>query len=125
MKEWNAPTHLLLPLVEARGLALFGFPSDLSFVAAPGTWPFVDEDEMTLADEKAMAEVDEKIGKTAVTSLSPVSDAPIVIDSPEERRLVRKLDGRIMPIVCILYLFACECIDQCSSYCVVWTELCT
>lgn len=25
----------------------------------------------------------------------------------EEKRLVRKLDGRIMPLACILYLFAC------------------
>jgi hypothetical protein len=25
-----------------------------------------------------------------------------------ERRLVRKLDGRILPIACILYLFACS-----------------
>ena len=28
--------------------------------------------------------------------------------SPEERRLVWKLDTRILPIVCILYLFGCE-----------------
>lgn len=27
--------------------------------------------------------------------------------SVEEKRLVRKLDVRIMPIACILYLFAC------------------
>lgn len=26
----------------------------------------------------------------------------------EERRLVRKIDWRIMPIACIMYLFACE-----------------
>lgn len=26
----------------------------------------------------------------------------------EERRLVRKIDLRIMPIACVLYLFACE-----------------
>ena len=25
----------------------------------------------------------------------------------EERRLVRKLDARILPIACLLYLFAC------------------
>ena len=25
----------------------------------------------------------------------------------EERQLVRKLDGRILPIACLLYLFAC------------------
>ena len=28
---------------------------------------------------------------------------------PEEKSLVRKLDTRIMPLACILYLFACEC----------------
>ena len=27
--------------------------------------------------------------------------------TPEERKLVRKLDGRIMPLACVLYLFAC------------------
>ena len=27
--------------------------------------------------------------------------------SPEEKRLVRKLDTRILPVACILYLFAC------------------
>jgi hypothetical protein len=26
----------------------------------------------------------------------------------EERRLVRKIDGRILPIACVLYLFACS-----------------
>lgn len=30
----------------------------------------------------------------------------------EERQLVRKLDMRIMPMACILYLFACECLFQ-------------
>ena len=25
----------------------------------------------------------------------------------DERRLVRKIDGRILPITCVLYLFAC------------------
>ena len=28
--------------------------------------------------------------------------------STEEKRLVRKLDARILPIVCLLYLFACK-----------------
>lgn len=28
--------------------------------------------------------------------------------TPEERKLVRKLDERIMPLACILYLFACK-----------------
>ena len=28
--------------------------------------------------------------------------------SVEERHLVRKLDGRILPIACLMYLFACQ-----------------
>ena len=28
--------------------------------------------------------------------------------TPEEKRLVRKLDRRILPIVCLMYLFACK-----------------
>lgn len=27
--------------------------------------------------------------------------------SPEERRLIAKLDKRILPIVCLMYLFSC------------------
>ncbi len=34
----------------------------------------------------------------------------------EEKRLVRKLDTRILPIVCILYLFACESTDAFYSH---------
>lgn len=26
----------------------------------------------------------------------------------EERKLVRKIDGRILPIACLMYLFACQ-----------------
>jgi hypothetical protein len=32
--------------------------------------------------------------------------------SVEERRLVRKLDCRILPITCLMYLFACQCLDR-------------
>ncbi len=30
------------------------------------------------------------------------------VSEDEERRLVRKLDRRILPIACLLYLFACQ-----------------
>jgi hypothetical protein len=30
-----------------------------------------------------------------------------IATSDEEKRLVRKLDRRILPITCLLYLFAC------------------
>ena len=48
------------------------------------------------------------------TSSPPVSDPPISAvaetfeDTQEERDLVRKLDKRILPITCLLYLFACS-----------------
>ena len=31
------------------------------------------------------------------------------VDDAAERALVRKLDMRILPIACLMYLFACEC----------------
>jgi hypothetical protein len=45
---------------------------------------------------------------------SPGSDeTDLLIPNPDtraqERLLVRKLDLRILPILCLLYLFACEC----------------
>ena len=45
-------------------------------------------------------------------------DDPLIPLDPRaaEKRLLRKLDGRILPITCILYLFACE------SF-VVWNRL--
>jgi hypothetical protein len=33
---------------------------------------------------------------------------PEDLASVEERRLVRKLDRRILPIACVMYLFACQ-----------------
>ena len=33
----------------------------------------------------------------------------------DERKLVRRLDMRIMPVVCVLYLFACKCLS-CATY---------
>ena len=41
------------------------------------------------------------------SSSSPPSNKDFVV-TEEERRLVRRLDMRIMPIACILYLFACK-----------------
>lgn len=39
-------------------------------------------------------------------------------DTQEERNLVRKLDRRILPITCLLYLFAClsfPCVQMLST----------
>lgn len=40
-------------------------------------------------------------------------DDPLIPLDPltAEKRLLRKLDGRILPILCVLYLFACESFD--------------
>jgi hypothetical protein len=35
--------------------------------------------------------------------------------SVEERRLVRKLDRRILPITCLMYLFACQYLGRSTS----------
>lgn len=48
--------------------------------------------------EKADIEELEVLPTTRVSARSP----------DEERRLVRKIDLRIMPIACVLYLFACK-----------------
>ena len=45
---------------------------------------------------------DEKIEISSVASWNNFEHS-----AAEERRLVRKLDGRILPIACLLYLFAC------------------
>lgn len=37
-----------------------------------------------------------------------ISDSVGAQNSKEERKLVRKLDGRILPIACLMYLFARE-----------------
>jgi hypothetical protein len=47
-------------------------------------------------------------GKLEDDRVESASFASFVIDPEEERRLVRKLDNRILPITCLLYLFACE-----------------
>lgn len=41
-------------------------------------------------------------------SHSSLDDFASTISVAEERRLVRKLDRYILPITCLLYLFACK-----------------
>jgi len=58
-------------------------------------------------DEKS----DEKFDEVALESTSIQPDVQVQLEGPasaEERRLVRKLDGRILPIACLMYLFACQ-----------------
>jgi hypothetical protein len=37
------------------------------------------------------------------------NDMPVTSDPTREGKLVRKLDRRILPITCLMYLFACGC----------------
>lgn len=59
------------------------------------------KDEGNFVEEKQAEDVE------GVTDEGEVVSATKFEGTPEERRLVRKLDGRIMPLACILYLFAC------------------
>lgn len=54
--------------------------------------------------EKHASSFDEKAPRRD----SDVVKSESVSMAVEERRLVRKIDWRIMPIACIMYLFACE-----------------
>lgn len=55
-------------------------------------------------DEKASTGTDVDVEKL---DASPTSSSFVTVNSPEERRLVRKLDSRILPIACLLYFFSC------------------
>jgi hypothetical protein len=50
---------------------------------------------------------DPVLTKDAVEEIEASSDAESLRNHTEERQLVRKLDQRILPIACLLYLFAC------------------
>lgn len=51
----------------------------------------------------------EKLDQASDEGNLPDSDhEELVVDALEEKQLVRKLDQRIMPITCMLYLFACS-----------------
>ena len=61
-------------------------------------------------DEKRNAKYDEVAFDTPTVqppAFSPEDPGPGPV-SEEERRLVRKLDRRILPIACLMYLFACQ-----------------
>lgn len=47
------------------------------------------------------------------------------VESEEERRLVRKLDLRILPITCLLYMFACMCSFSNCYLCTRINKLCS
>ena len=51
---------------------------------------------------------DEKHDDQAVIGLYEDVTSDVLIDARAERALVRKLDLRILPILCLMYLAACE-----------------
>lgn len=55
-------------------------------------------------DSKLTTEYDEKLESASESGSQPTDLDRI----REEKRLVRKLDNRILPIACFLYLFACK-----------------
>ena len=59
-------------------------------------------------DEKPDEKPDVKPDEAAFEPSSVQSDVQPRVPSVEERRLLRKLDRRILPITCLLYLFACQ-----------------
>ncbi len=59
------------------------------------------KDEENFVEEKQAEDVD------GVPDEGEMISATRYEGTPEERKLVRKLDGRIMPLACVLYLFAC------------------
>ena len=67
--------------------------------------------------------VDDKVDVEKIEDRS-VRSQSIDEPSPQEKKLVRKLDSRIMPLACILYLFACESLSLCRA-CSGWiTQRC-
>lgn len=56
-------------------------------------------------DDRKRVEADSK--EKAVDGSSSVGEEGVKV-SLEEKRLLRRLDGRILPIACLMYLFACE-----------------
>lgn len=55
-------------------------------------------------DEKGDARFEEE---RVVDWMSPFASLPDTQRLQEEKRLVRKLDRRLMPMLCAMYLFAC------------------
>ena len=60
-------------------------------------------------DEKFQISIREDTGRDVET---PSDTSKSGFTAEDERRLVRKLDMRIMPTVCLIYLFACECLPS-------------
>lgn len=60
-------------------------------------------------DEKLHIKCDEAAVEPPSVQSDVQPEEPV---SVEERRLVRKLDRRILPITCLMYLFACQYLER-------------
>jgi hypothetical protein len=60
-------------------------------------------------DEKLHIKRDEDVTEPQSVQSDVQPEEPV---SVEERRLVRKLDRRILPITCLMYLFACQYLER-------------
>lgn len=67
----------------------------------------IDDDIRKLGVEEGKFDVEDVQVERASSSSSSMQCTEFVV-TDEERRLVRKLDMRIMPILSIVYLFACK-----------------
>ena len=63
-------------------------------------------------DEKLHIKHDEAVTEPQIVRSDAQPEGPV---SVEERRLVRKLDRRILPITCLMYLFACQYLERSTS----------
>jgi hypothetical protein len=70
-------------------------------------------------DEKLDVNPDEAVTELPSVQSDVQPEGPV---SVEERRLVRKLDRRILPITCLMYLFACQYFE--SFALAFWTHCC-
>ena len=72
--------------------------------------PLLEESHLVLHTDDMSSEdqaYDAKDAEKATIERAGSAIESFAEPSPEEKRLVRKLDTRILPVACILYLFAC------------------
>jgi hypothetical protein len=69
--------------------------------------------DLSVSDEEVKIGIDEK---SREAQIEETSSFVALENSEEERQLVRKLDYRILPIACCLYLCACaSCLGCCDA----------
>ena len=70
--------------------------------------PLLRPNPLTMSLDKHANSIDGKADVEQIEERFSIEETQeYVVDPAEERRLLRKIDMRVMPIVCIVYLFAC------------------